>query len=116
MTYTGKHTGRQNKKQKIKIKKQKREEIKMKDMKALNIEELNKVAGGVVTEVVNCPNSGANIRETPGLDGKVAAVLANGTQLELTGSSVEKDGIVWYQVHLATGSDDGWVAGSLIGF
>ncbi|MBQ9063925.1 MAG: SH3 domain-containing protein [Blautia sp.] len=85
-------------------------------MKAIKFEELDKVTGGVLTEVQHCENSGANVRMTPGLDGKVCATLANGTMLETTGSCVEKDGIVWYQVHLASGSDDAWIAGSLIGF
>jgi hypothetical protein len=27
-----------------------------------------------------------------------------------------KDGYTWYEVHLESGSDNGWVAGSLIGY
>jgi len=88
----------------------------MNEMKTLNMKDLDKVTGGVLTEVQNTEFSGANIRETPGLDGVICATLTNGTKLETTGSSVEKDGIVWYQVSLASGSDYGWVAGSLIGF
>ena len=84
----------------------------MKDMKALKIEELDKVAGGVLTQIRS--NEDVVVREEPGLDGLVLATLPNGTKLETNGTKIVKDGITWYMVHLASGSDDAWIDGSRI--
>ena len=81
-------------------------------MKALKIEELDKVAGGVLTQIRS--NEDVVVREEPGLDGLVLATLPNGTKLETNGTKIVKDGITWYMVHLASGSDDAWIDGSRI--
>lgn len=82
----------------------------------LSDEALEDVIGGVYRTVHNDTVGYANIRHQPGLGGKVAATVDNGTQLFVTGETVKKDGYVWYKVTLASGSDEAWIAGSLIGF
>ena len=88
----------------------------MSDMKKLGLDALDEVVGGAVVYVQNDAVDYANIRMEPGLDSLVLAKVKNGTKLITTGPKVKKDGYIWYQVVLATGSDPGWIAGSLIGF
>ena len=33
-----------------------------------------------------------------------------------TGNKIKKDGYVWYEITLENGSDNAWIAGSLIGY
>ena len=84
----------------------------MSEMRAIKIEELDKVAGGVLTMIRS--DEDVVIREEPGLDGRILATLPNGTKLETNGTKTVKDGITWYMVHLASGSDDAWIDGSRI--
>ena len=85
-------------------------------MNRINDAALENVVGGVNVTVHNDAVNYANIRVAPGLDSKIIGRVDNGTKLITTGRKVTKDGYVWYEVQLATGSDDGWIAGSLIGF
>ncbi len=44
------------------------------------------------------------------------AKLNNGTKVKTTGNKIKKDGYVWYEITLENGSDNAWIAGSLIGY
>ena len=88
----------------------------MTEMNKINVEALEEVTGGKIVTVKNDAVSYANIRHTPGLNGKIATRVYNGTKLRTTGNKVKKDGYVWYEVTLLDGSDNAWIAGSLIGF
>ena len=79
-------------------------------------ENLENVTGGVIRTVENDAVNYANIRIAPGLNSKVLAKVNNGTKVNTTGRTVKLDGYVWYEVTLASGSDCGWIAGSLIGY
>ncbi len=80
--------------------------------KALDENELNGVSGGVLA---SSRAKNINVRENPGLSSAILATLPYGTQFNTTGRTSYADGIQWYEVTLATGSDPGWVAGYLIG-
>ncbi len=88
----------------------------MNEMNRINEEALEEVVGGALRTVHNDSVPYANVRETPGLHGTVAAKLANGTKVRTTGKTVKKDGYIWYEITLASGSDNAWIAGSLIGY
>ena len=88
----------------------------MTEMNKISFEALAEITGGKIVTVANDAVNYANIRHTPGLNGKVAAKVYNGTKLRTTGLKVKKDGYVWYEVTLIDGSDNAWIAGSLIGF
>ena len=88
----------------------------MSEFVKINEESLEEVVGGAIRTVHNDAVPYANVRETPGLHGTVAAKLANGTKVRTTGNTVKRDGYVWYEITLAEGSDYGWIAGSLIGY
>ena len=88
----------------------------MSEMNKLNAEALENVVGGATVTVQNDSVGYAYIREAPGLNAPILASVKNGTKLVTLGQKVKKDGYVWYCVMLATGSDDGWIAGSLIGY
>lgn len=88
----------------------------MTEMNKISFEALEDITGGKIVTVANDAVNYANIRHTPGLNGKVAAKVYNGTKLRTTGLKVTKDGYVWYEVTLLDGSDNAWIAGSLIGF
>lgn len=88
----------------------------MKEMNALNMEALADVTGGEIRKVNNKSVGYAYVREEPGKNGQVLGTLKNGTEVETTGEVCKKDGYDWYMVHLKTGSDDAWIAGSLIGY
>ena len=88
----------------------------MTGMNKISFEALEEITGGKIVTVANDAVNYANIRHTPGLNGKVAAKVYNGTMLRTTGLKVTKDGYVWYEVTLLDGSDNAWIAGSLIGF
>ena len=88
----------------------------MTEMSKISFEALEEITGGKIVTVANDAVNYANIRHTPGLNGKVAAKVYNGTKLRTTGLKVEKDGYIWYEVTLIDGSDNAWIAGSLIGF
>lgn len=88
----------------------------MTEMSKISFEALEEITGGKIVTVANDAVNHANIRHTPCLNGKVAAKVYNGTKLRTTGLKVKKDGYVWYEVTLIDGSDNAWIAGSLIGF
>ena len=88
----------------------------MTEMNKISFEALEEITGGKIVTVANDAVNYANIRHTPGLNGKIAAKVYNGTKLRTTGLKVKKDGYVWYEVTLIDGSDNAWIAGSLIGF
>ena len=85
-------------------------------MNMINEEALEAVTGGVTRTVYNDSCEYTNIRENPGFGGTVCFKAANGTKLVTTEKNNKKDGYTWYEVHLESGSDNGWVAGSLIGY
>ena len=41
--------------------------------------------------------------------------ISNGTKVITTGDAVYADGYNWYKIVLPSGSDEAWIAGSLIG-
>lgn len=84
-----------------------------KERVALNSDELSGVNGGLLS-ISQAKN--INVRESPGLSTAILATVPYGTQFNTTGRTSYVDGIQWYEVTLATGSDPGWVAGYLIGF
>ena len=88
----------------------------MSELNKINEEALENVTGGVIRTVHNDAVNYANVRHQPGLDSKVAAQLPNGTQVNTTGNTVKKDGYIWYEITLPGGSDNAWIAGSLIGY
>ena len=78
--------------------------------------QVDNVVGGAIRTVHNDAVSYANVRIAPGLNSEVGAQIPNGTKVETTGRTRMVDGYVWYEVHLVSGSDDAWIAGSLIGY
>ena len=50
------------------------------------------------------------------LNSTVCGKLYNGTEVRTTGEKVTKDGYIWYKIVLPEGSDEAWIAGSLIGY
>ena len=85
-------------------------------MNKINVDALENVTGGVIRTVQNDAVDYANIRLAPGLDTKVLAKVKNGTKVNTTGRTFKADGYIWYEVTLLGGSDNGWIAGSLIGY
>ena len=94
---------------------------------AINDMELDNVTGGATRTVKNITGGAtrtvknnslkyANIREGAGLKSKVITKLNNGTKVKTTGNKIKKDGYVWYEITLENGSDNAWIAGSLIGY
>ena len=71
--------------------------------------------GGDILPVHNHTVNGTNIREAPGLKSLILAEVPNGTLINTTGRVAVADGITWYEITLASGSDPGWIAGSMIG-
>jgi len=90
----------------------------MTEMNRINAEALENVAGGKFEHatVHNDAVNYANIRKEPGLSSEVFFTVKNGQEVTITGNKVKKDGYVWYEVTLLDGSDNAWIAGSLIGF
>ena len=88
----------------------------MSEMNKLGVDALDEVVGGVLRKVQNDSANYANVRRAPGLDARILAKVYNGTKMNTTGRKVRKDGITWYEVTLPDGSENGWVAGSLIGY
>ena len=88
----------------------------MTEMNKINVDALENVTGGVIRTVENDAVNYANIRLAPGLDSKVLAKVKNGTKVNTTGRTFKADGYIWYEVTLLGGSDNGWIAGSLIGY
>lgn len=88
----------------------------MTEMSKISFEALEEITGGKIVTVANDAVNYANIRHTPGLNGKIATQVKNGTKLRTTGYTVKKDGYIWYEVTLLDGSDNAWIAGSLIGY
>ena len=88
----------------------------MSEMNRINEAALEQVIGGVTRTVQNDASEYSNIRMEPGLKGEAISRVKNGTKLVTTGNTVKKDGYVWYEVRLESGSDDAWIAGSLIGY
>ena len=88
----------------------------MTEMNKINEEALGEVFGGEMRAIKNSSLGYVNIREEPGEDSTIVAKVNNGEMVETTGETCKKGGYVWYRVHLASGSDDAWVAGSLIDY
>ena len=83
---------------------------------AINDMELDNVTGGATRTVKNNSLNYANVREGAGLKSKVITKINNGTKVKTTGNKIKKDGYVWYEITLENGSDNAWIAGSLIGY
>ncbi len=88
----------------------------MTDIRKINEEALENVVGGARRVVHNDSVNYANVRHAPGLNSTVCAKLYNGTEVLTTGEKVTKDGYTWYKIVLPEGSDEAWIAGSLIGY
>ena len=88
----------------------------MTDMNKINDEALENVVGGARRFVHNDARDYANVRHAPGLDSTVCGKLYNGTEVWTTGERVTMDGYTWYKIVLPSGSDEAWIAGSLIGY
>jgi uncharacterized protein YgiM (DUF1202 family) len=99
----------------IRYKKEKKTMTDMMNM-AINDMDLDNVTGGATRTVKNNSLKYANIREGAGLKSKVITKLNNGTKVKTTGNKIRKDGYVWYEITLENGSDNAWIAGSLIGY
>ena len=82
----------------------------------IKIKNIRKITGGATRTVKNNSLKYANIREGAGLKSKVITKLNNGTKVRTTGNKIKKDGYVWYEITLENGSDNAWIAGSLIGY
>ena len=82
---------------------------------AMNDAALDNVTGGATRTVKNNSLKYANVREGAGLSTKVITKINNGTKVK-TGNKIRKDGYVWYEITLENGSDNAWIAGSLIGY
>jgi hypothetical protein len=102
-------------KKEIRYKKEKKTMTDMMNM-AINDMALDNVTGGVTRTVRNNSVKYANVREDAGLKSKVVGKLNNGTKVKTTGNKIRKDGYVWYEITLENGSDNAWIAGSLIGY
>ena len=87
----------------------------MSDMKKINTEALENVAGGATRTVHNDAVSYANVRQAPGLDSRVLFRIPNGEKVYTTGNTYKKDGYIWYEI-LCNEYPNGWIAGSLIGY
>ena len=82
----------------------------------LDEEAFEAISGGVLRTIYNDASDYTYIRENPGYGSAVCFKAANGVKLDTTGETFKKDGYTWYEVHLEDGSDNGWIAGSLIGY
>ena len=89
---------------------------KISDLNKVNDQALDNVVGGATRTVHNDAVSYANVRHAPGLNSSVASQISNGTKVVTTGEVVYADGYNWYKIVLPGGSDEAWIAGSLIGY
>ena len=85
-------------------------------MNKINDAALENVTGGASRTVHNDAVNYANVRHAPGLNSTICGKLYNGTEVWTTGEKVTKDGYTWYKIVLPEGSDEAWIAGSLIGY
>lgn len=67
---------------------------------------------GAVVVVANTGGDGANLRTGSSSDSEVITTLLEGTQLTVTGDSVEGGGLVWWPVTGDAG--DGWIAADFL--
>ena len=88
----------------------------MTDINKINDEALENVNGGAARTVHNDSRDYANVREYPGLDTTVSGRVYNGETVYTTGETGYADGYNWYKIVLPSGSDEAWIAGSLIGY
>lgn len=88
----------------------------MSDMNKINDEALENVTGGASRKVYNDAVGYANVRSTPGKGDNVCGRVYNGETVWTTGEVIYADGYDWYKIVLPSGSDEAWIAGSLIGY
>ena len=88
----------------------------MTDFNKINDAALENVNGGAARTVRNDSRDYANVREYPGLDTAVCGRVYNGETVYTTGETCYADGYNWYKIVLPSGSDEAWIAGSLIGY
>lgn len=86
----------------------------MTEMNKIDVAALENVIGGAIMTVRNDAVNYANVRETAGLKGVVLARVPNGTKVRTTGKKIKKDGYTWYEITLLDGSDNAWIASSLL--
>ncbi len=60
-------------------------------------------------------NMAINDMELDNVTGGATRTVKNNS-LKYTGNKIKKDGYVWYEITLENGSDNAWIAGSLIGY
>ena len=56
-----------------------------------------------------CTQDGIYLRESPGVDGKVIALLNKGNKVFLSGEAENVDGLTWIRV-LQSPHGEGWIA------
>jgi hypothetical protein len=63
--------------------------------------------------VAKTEGTGANLRERPTSDGRVLAILMDGTSVDIVGEDVKAGGVTWRNVRTTGSTTDGvtgWVA------
>jgi hypothetical protein len=63
--------------------------------------------------VAKTDGTGANLRERPSSEGKVLAILMEGTAVDVVGEDVKAGGVTWRNVRTTGSTTDGvtgWVA------
>ena len=80
-------------------------------IRELNLEEMNKVSGGVHKTVVTCS---ATVRSGAGANYRTCTILGSNTVVNFTGTVLynEQEGRTWYKINSPV---TGWVLGREIG-
>ena len=79
----------------------------------LEDEQMDQVIGGVTRTVNTHTDAKAVIKSGAGIACEQVALLGNGTRVNTTGETCEKDGKTWYKIDYPV---DGWIVGSKIGY
>ena len=68
-------------------------------------------------KVAKTEGTGANLRDKPSTDGKVVAILMDGTGVEIVGEDVKAGSITWRNVRTVSSTTDGvtgWVSAQFL--
>ena len=84
----------------------------MTDMKKINDQELENVAGGESRVVNTGRNIEAVVRSGAGFGFPQISAIKNGNAVMTTGRSVHADGRTWYEICAPV---SGWMAGGMLG-
>ena len=85
----------------------------MSEMNKINMEDLEKVVGGIKKTVNTGTSQNAAVRKGPGKSFKQIASLENGTVVNATGKMEYADGRNWSEIIAPV---HGWIASSIIGY